>query len=121
MSEKIDKAMNLFKEGKYKECIDAFSSVLETEPDNADIYNNMGVVAFYMESFLPSKNYLNLAYEITRSILGLGHPRTLYIKSNLAKLSQLSFNKEVVFKTLSKIPALTQLIQNPKRAKKKKK
>ena len=81
----------------------------------------MGVVAFYMESFLPSKNYLNLAYEITRSILGLGHPRTLYIKSNLAKLSQLSFNKEVVFKTLSKIPALTQLIQNPKRAKKKKK
>ena len=43
MSEKIDKAMNLFKEGKYKECIDAFSSVLETEPDNADIYNNMGV------------------------------------------------------------------------------
>jgi len=89
--------------------------------DTAAIYNNMGVVAFYMESFLPSKNYLNLAYEITRSILGLTHPRTLYIKSNLAKLSQLSFNKEVVFKTLSKIPALTQLIQNPKRAKKKKK
>lgn len=43
MSEKIDKAMELFKEGKYKECIDAFSSVLETEPDNADVYNNMGV------------------------------------------------------------------------------
>ena len=89
--------------------------------DTAAIYNNLGVVAFYMESFLPAKNYMNLAYEITRSILGLGHPRTLYIKSNLAKLSQLSFNKEVVFKTLSKIPALTQLIQNPKRAKKKRK
>ena len=89
--------------------------------DTAAIYNNLGVVAFYMESFLPAKNYMNLAYEITRSILGLGHPRTLYIKSNLAKLSQLSFNKEVVFKTLSKIPALTQLIQNPKRKKKKKK
>ena len=43
MSEKIDKAMDLFKEGKYKESIDAFSSVLETEPDNADVYNNMGV------------------------------------------------------------------------------
>ena len=89
--------------------------------DTAAIYNNLGVVAFYMESFLPAKNYMNLSYEITRSILGLNHPRTLYIKSNLAKLSQLSFNKEVVFKTLSKIPALTQLIQNPKRAKKKKK
>ena len=89
--------------------------------DTAAIYNNLGVVAFYMESFLPSKNYLNLAYEITRSILGLGHPRTLFIKSNISKLSQLSFNKEIIFKTLGKYPALSQLIQNPKRAKKKKK
>ena len=47
MSEKIDKAMGLFKEGKYKEAIDAFSSVLETEPDNADVYNNMGVAYSY--------------------------------------------------------------------------
>ena len=39
MSEKIDKAMGLFRERKYKEAIDAFSCVLETEPDNADIYN----------------------------------------------------------------------------------
>ncbi|MBR6127560.1 tetratricopeptide repeat protein [bacterium] len=43
MSEKIDKAMSLFKEGKYKEAIDSFHSVLETEPDNADVYNNMAV------------------------------------------------------------------------------
>lgn len=43
MSEKIDLAVKLFKEKKYKECIDAFSSVLETEPDNADVYNNMAV------------------------------------------------------------------------------
>jgi hypothetical protein len=89
--------------------------------DTSAIYNNLGVIAFYMESFLPAKNYINLAYEITRSILGLGHPRTLFIKSNLSKLGQLSFNKEVVFKTLGKYPALSQLIQNPKRAKKKKK
>ena len=88
--------------------------------DTTAVYNNFGVVAFYMESFLPAKNYMNLSYEITRNILGLNHPRALYIKSNLAKLSQLSFNKEVIFKTLSKIPVLTQLIQNPKRAKKKK-
>ena len=89
--------------------------------DTAAVYNNLGVVAFYMESVLPSKNYLNLAYEITRSILGLAHPRTLFIKSNLSKISKLSFNKEITYKTLGKIPALTQLIQNPKRAKKKKK
>ena len=29
--------------------------------DTAAIYNNLGVVAFYMESFLPAKNYINLA------------------------------------------------------------
>ena len=40
MSEKIDKAMGLFRERKYKEAIDAFSCVLETEPDNADIYKS---------------------------------------------------------------------------------
>lgn len=89
--------------------------------DTAAVYNNLGVVSFYMESVLPAKNYINLAYEITRSILGLAHPRTLFIKSNLSKISQLLFNKEVTFKTLGKYPALTQVIQNPKRAKKKKK
>ena len=49
MSEKIDKAMGLFRERKYKEAIDAFSCVLETEPDNADIYNNMGVAYSCLE------------------------------------------------------------------------
>ena len=39
--------------------------------DTAAVYNNFGVVAFYMESFLPAKNYMNLSYEITRNILGL--------------------------------------------------
>lgn len=43
MSEKIESAMGFFKEGKYKEALDMFSLVLETEPDNADVYNNMGV------------------------------------------------------------------------------
>lgn len=38
--------MGLFRERKYKEAIDAFSCVLETEPDNADIYNNMGGCIF---------------------------------------------------------------------------
>ena len=47
MSEKIDKAMGLFRERKYKEAIDAFSSVLETEPDNADIYNNSRCIIIY--------------------------------------------------------------------------
>lgn len=64
MSEKIDKAMNFFKEGKYKECIDAFSSVLEHEPDNADVYNNLGVAYSYLGDYEHSENYLIKALEL---------------------------------------------------------
>ena len=64
MSEKIDKAMELFKERKYKECIDAFSSVLETEPDNADVYNNMGVAYSCVADFEHAKNCYIKALEL---------------------------------------------------------
>ena len=64
MSEKIDKAMNLFKEGKYKECIDAFSSVLETEPDNADVYNNLGVAYSCVGDFSHSEKAYVRAIEL---------------------------------------------------------
>ena len=64
MSEKIDKAMSLFKEGKYKETIDAFHSVLETEPDNADVYNNLGVAYSYVGDFEHAQLYLNKALEL---------------------------------------------------------
>ena len=43
MSEILDKAVELYKKGEYKEAIDAFSSVLEHEDDNAEVYNNMGL------------------------------------------------------------------------------
>jgi len=64
MSERIDKAMSLFKEKKYKECIDAFSLVLETEPDNADVYNNMGVAYSCIADFEHAENCLVKALEL---------------------------------------------------------
>ena len=64
MSEKIDKAMSLFKERKYKEAIDAFHSVLETEPDNADIYNNLGVAYSCLANFEQAENYYVKAIEL---------------------------------------------------------
>ena len=64
MSEKIDKAMALFKERKYKEAIDAFSSVLETEPDNADVYNNMGVAYSCVGDYEQAVNYYTKAIEL---------------------------------------------------------
>jgi len=64
MSEKIDKAMSLFKEGKYKESIDAFSSVLEHEPDNADVYNNLGVAYSCVGDYEHAETYLIKAIEL---------------------------------------------------------
>lgn len=64
MSEKIDKAMELFKKGEYKECVDAFHSVLETEPDNADVYNNMAVAYSCMANFESAENYFTKALDL---------------------------------------------------------
>ena len=86
-------------------------------PDTASIYNNLGVVSYYLESYLPAIGYFKLAYEIYKKMLGLTHPRTMLIKSNLTKMNQLNFNKEVEFKTLSKISTPAQLIKNPKKKK----
>lgn len=60
MSEdKVKKALDLYKDGKYKEAIDAFSSVLETEGDNAEIYNNIGLCyANLGDDEKAEKNYL---------------------------------------------------------------
>ena len=86
-------------------------------PDTASIYNNLGVVSYYLESYLPAVGYFKLAYEIYKKMLGLTHPRTILIKSNLTKMNQLNFNKEVEFKTLSKYATPAQLIKNPKKKK----
>ena len=64
MSEKIDKAMELFKEKKYKECIDAFHAVLETEPDNADVYNNLAVAYSCVADFEHAETYFIKALEL---------------------------------------------------------
>ena len=64
MSQKIDKAMSLFKEGNYKECIDAFHAVLETEPDNADVYNNLAVAYSCIADFEHAENYFVKALEL---------------------------------------------------------
>lgn len=82
MSEKIEKAMTLFKDGKYKDAIDAFSSVLETEPDNADVYNNMGVAYAYEGDFEHAEKCyvraLDLDPELAQAYINLSD---LYYKS----------------------------------------
>ena len=59
MEEKIKKALDLYKDGKYKEAIDVFSTILETEQDNAEVYNNIGLCyANLGDDDKAEKNYL---------------------------------------------------------------
>ena len=64
MSEKIDRAMSLFKEGKYKESIDTFHLVLENEPDKADVYNNLAVAYTCVADFEHAETYFIKALEL---------------------------------------------------------
>ena len=85
--EKVDKAVELYNQGKYKEAIDAFSSVLETCQDNAELYNNIALCyanlgeydkanSLYVDALKISErsNYSIYSYAIfcaKRNILGL--------------------------------------------------
>lgn len=44
----IDKALELFKNEKWKEAIDAISELLETETDNAELYNTLALSYYYL-------------------------------------------------------------------------
>ena len=85
--------------------------------DTATIYNNLGVAAFCLESYLPANGYFMMAYEIYKNLMGINHMRTIIIKENLSKLKNMNFNKAVEFKTLSKYATPAQLVKNPKKKK----
>lgn len=83
--------------------------------DTATIYNNLGVVAYCMESYIPANGYFQLAYEIYKKLFGINHPRTILVKANIGKLNQLNFNKKIQFKSLSLYTTPAQLVKNPKK------
>lgn len=85
--------------------------------DTAAVYNNLGVVCYMLQSYMPANGFFKLAYEIYREYCGQTHPRTILIKSNISKMSHLEYNKKVEFKTLSLIPTLEVTIKNPKKSK----
>ena len=85
--------------------------------DTATIYNNLGVVAFCLESYLPANGYFMMAYEIYKNLEGINNMRTILIKENLKKLRNLNYNKDIEFKTLSKYATPAQLVKNPKKKK----
>jgi tetratricopeptide (TPR) repeat protein len=85
--------------------------------DTATIYNNLGVISYCMESYLPANGYFQLAYELYKNLLGINHPRTILIKGNITKLNNLNYNKDIQFKSLSLFTTPPQLVKNPKKKK----
>ncbi|MCD8377654.1 MAG: tetratricopeptide repeat protein [Candidatus Gastranaerophilales bacterium] len=68
MSENSDKAINLYKNGQFKEAIDVFSSILEHEEDNAEIYNNMGLCYAKLGEFEQAEKSYTKSIKLDRSI-----------------------------------------------------
>ena len=59
MKEKIDKAIECFKNKDWNGAIDLFTAILEQETDNAEVYNNLGLCyANIGEDEKAEKNYL---------------------------------------------------------------
>jgi hypothetical protein len=95
------------------------NSIGGDSPDTASVYNNLGVCSYYMDAFYPAKAYFQLAYEIYKQTLGTFHQRTLLIKQNLTKMTNLKFTKAFEFKSLPLFPTVKLLKDNDKKAKKK--
>ena len=68
METKIDKAIELFKKREYSKAIDEFSKVLETEPDNAEIYNNMALCYMNLNNYEKAEQYFLKSLDINRKI-----------------------------------------------------
>jgi len=57
--ERIEKALKLYNEKEYQKAIDIFASILETNDDNAEIYNNIATCYLQLNDFEKAeKNYL---------------------------------------------------------------
>ena len=68
MSDLLDKALELFKNRKYKEAIDAFQVVLENEDESAEIYNNIGVSYSNLADYKNAETYFNKALKLNPNL-----------------------------------------------------
>ena len=69
MQEKIDKAVENYKKGDWDSAIDAFTSVIEVQPDNAEVHNNLALCYANKGDYEKAeKNYLK-ALELNPKIV----------------------------------------------------
>ena len=68
MSVKTDSALEFYKQGKYKEAIDVFSTILEHDEGNAEVYNNMGLCYAKLNDFEQAEKAYKKSIELNRAI-----------------------------------------------------
>ncbi len=68
MSVKTDSALEFYKQGKYKEAIDVFSTILEHDEGNAEVYNNMGLWYAKLNDFEQAEKAYKKSIELNRAI-----------------------------------------------------
>ncbi len=64
MKELFDKGEKLFSEGALPEARKCFLEVIESDTDNKEAYNNLGVIAYQLKQFEQARNYIKKALKI---------------------------------------------------------
>ena len=52
-------------------------------PDLATSYNNIGVVYYHKGDYESALDYFQKALAIREKVLGVDHPRTIYVRNNI--------------------------------------
>ena len=98
--EKVDKAVELYQKGNYKEAIDVFSSVLETCQDNAELYNNIALCYANLGDYEKAEKHYLKAQHL--------NPKLPQVYINLADIyyrkKDMGSGIELVSRGLSEIP-----------------
>ena len=77
MNKNFEKAFSLHKQGKLTEAKNLYNTILEEEPDNADVWDLMGLVYYQANKFTQAEEYIKKALEL--------EPRLYYLE-NLARV-----------------------------------
>ena len=77
MNKNFEKAFSLHKQGKLTEAKNLYNTILEEEPDNADVWDLLGLVYYQANKFPQAEEYIKKALEL--------NPRLYYLE-NLARV-----------------------------------
>jgi tetratricopeptide (TPR) repeat protein len=94
MNEKFQEAFSKHKQGKLTDAENLYKKILEEEPDNADVWDLLGLVYYQANKFTKAEEYIKKALEL--------NPRLYYLE-NLARVYLDSEQYEIASKLYADI------------------